>query len=95
MPGTWPTSSPGGWLIYDSTWPRSKLLDREDITVIGIPLSRLCNEAFRWCACAHSDEKHCLRWRVLAALLDIDLDIIKTLLEETFADKAHLIDSNM
>ena len=21
----------GGWLIYDSTWPRSKLLDRSDI----------------------------------------------------------------
>ncbi|MCH8135812.1 MAG: 2-oxoacid:acceptor oxidoreductase family protein, partial [Proteobacteria bacterium] len=38
--------SPGGWLIYDSTWPRSKLLDREDITVLGIPLSRMCNETF-------------------------------------------------
>jgi 2-oxoglutarate ferredoxin oxidoreductase subunit alpha len=37
---------PGGWLIYDSTWPRSTLLDRDDITVIGIPLSRLCNENF-------------------------------------------------
>ena len=37
---------PGGWLIYDSTWPRSKLLDREDITVIGIPFSKLCNETF-------------------------------------------------
>ena len=36
----------GGWLIYDSTWPRSKLLDREDINVIGIPLSKLCNENF-------------------------------------------------
>ena len=37
---------PGGWLIYDSTWPRSKLLDREDIQVLGVPLSRLCNEHF-------------------------------------------------
>jgi 2-oxoglutarate ferredoxin oxidoreductase subunit alpha len=27
--------SPGGWLIYDSTWPRSRLLDRGDITVLG------------------------------------------------------------
>ena len=36
----------GGWLIYDSTWPRSKLLDRDDITVIGIPFSKLCNENF-------------------------------------------------
>ena len=22
--------TPGGWLLYDSTWPRSKLLDRDD-----------------------------------------------------------------
>jgi 2-oxoglutarate ferredoxin oxidoreductase subunit alpha len=43
----------GGWLIYDSTWPRSKQLDREDITVIGIPFSRLCNESFDGrCCCA-------------------------------------------
>jgi 2-oxoglutarate ferredoxin oxidoreductase subunit alpha len=35
---------PGGCLVYDSTWPRSSLLNREDITIIGIPLSRMCNE---------------------------------------------------
>jgi 2-oxoglutarate ferredoxin oxidoreductase subunit alpha len=38
--------SSGGWLIYDSTWPRSKLLDRKDITVVGVPLCRMCTEAF-------------------------------------------------
>jgi 2-oxoglutarate ferredoxin oxidoreductase subunit alpha len=27
--------APGGWLVYDSTWPRSKLLDRDDVTVLG------------------------------------------------------------
>jgi 2-oxoglutarate ferredoxin oxidoreductase subunit alpha len=32
---------------------------------------------------------------VIAALLDVDLDIIKSLLEETFAAKQHLIASNM
>ena len=32
--------SPGGWLIYDSTWPRNKLLNRDDVTVLGIPLSQ-------------------------------------------------------
>ena len=36
----------GGWLIYDSTWPRGQQLGRDDITVIGIPFSRLCNENF-------------------------------------------------
>jgi len=30
----------GGFLIFDSTWPRSALLQRGDITVIGVPLAR-------------------------------------------------------
>src|SRR3981081_1680901 len=38
--------APGGYLVYDSTWPRPALLKREDITVLGVPLARLCNENF-------------------------------------------------
>src|SRR5210317_476393 len=30
--------APGGYLLYDSTWPRRKMLNRDDIHVIGIPL---------------------------------------------------------
>jgi len=37
---------PGGWLIYDSTWPRHKMLQRDDVTIIGIPLAKMCNEQF-------------------------------------------------
>ncbi|MCH9694745.1 MAG: 2-oxoacid:acceptor oxidoreductase subunit alpha [Gammaproteobacteria bacterium] len=85
---------PGGWLIYDSTWPRSTLLDRDDITVIGIPFSRLCNENFQG-ARARILMKNIAYVGAVAALLDIDLDVITALLEETFAAKAHLIDSNM
>ncbi len=86
--------SPGGWLIYDSTWPRSKLLDRDDITVLGIPLSRMCNEHFDG-ARARILMKNIAYVGAIAALLDIDLDIITTLLEETFATKQHLVASNM
>ncbi len=86
--------SPGGWLIYDSTWPRSKLLDRDDITVLGIPLSRMCNETFDG-ARARILMKNIAYVGVIAALIDIDLDIVTQLIEETFADKSHLIDSNM
>lgn len=85
---------PGGWLIYDSTWPRNQLLNREDITVIGIPFSKLCNESFDG-ARARILMKNIAYVGAIAALLDIDLDVITTLLEETFAAKAHLIDSNM
>ena len=71
-----------------------QLLNRDDITVIGIPLSRMCNEHFDG-ARARILMKNIAYVGVIAALLDIDLDIIKTLLEETFAAKQHLIDSNM
>jgi len=83
-----------GWLIYDSTWPRSRLLDREDITVFGVPLSRMCNEHFDT-ARARILMKNIAYVGVVAALLDIDLEVIKTLLQETFASKSHLVDSNL
>jgi len=86
--------TPGGWLIYDSTWPRSSFLDRDDITVIGIPFSRMCNEHFDG-ARARILMKNIAYVGAIAALLDIDVEIITTLLEETFADKKKLIDSNM
>ena len=85
---------PGGWLIYDSTWPRSTLLDRDDITVIGIPLSRLCNENFEGVR-ARILMKNIAYVGAIAALLDIDLNIISELLEETFASKKHLVKSNI
>jgi 2-oxoglutarate ferredoxin oxidoreductase subunit alpha len=84
----------GGWLIYDSTWPRSALLDRDDVTVLGIPLSRMCNEHFDG-ARARILMKNIAYVGAIAALLDIDLDIITALLEETFASKPKLIGSNM
>ncbi len=83
----------GGWLIYDSTWPRSKLLDREDINIIGIPLARMCNERFSGVR-SRILMKNIAYVGALAALLDIELDVIKTLLEETFATKKHLVESN-
>ncbi len=84
----------GGWLIYDSTWPRGKTLDRKDITVLGIPLSRMCNERFDGVR-ARILMKNIAYVGALSALLDIDLDVIKGLLEETFASKKHLIASNL
>jgi len=85
---------PGGWLIYDSTWPRSRLLDREDINVLGVPLSRMCNEHFNT-ARERILMKNIAYVGVVAALLDIDLEVIRNLLSETFASKAHLVESNL
>jgi 2-oxoglutarate ferredoxin oxidoreductase subunit alpha len=84
----------GGWLVYDSTWPRSRLLDREDITVLGIPLSKMCNEHFDGSR-ARILMKNIAYVGALAALVDIDLEVITGLLEETFAKKKHLVTSNL
>lgn len=84
----------GGWLIYDSTWPRSRLLEREDVTVLGVPLSRMCNEHFEG-ARARVLMKNIAYVGVLAALLEIDLEVITALLEETYASKQKLIGSNL
>src|SRR5215208_2149772 len=32
--------APGGWLLYDSSWPLSPSMVRSDITVLGIPLGQ-------------------------------------------------------
>jgi 2-oxoglutarate ferredoxin oxidoreductase subunit alpha len=85
--------APGGWLLYDSTWPRNALLDRDDISVIGIPLSRLCNERFDGVR-ARILMKNIAYVGAVAALIDIDLDVISRSLEETFASKKALIESN-
>src|SRR5210317_1689731 len=86
--------SPGGFLVYDSTWPRDRQLYRDDITVLGVPLAKMCNEAFS-VARIRILMKNVAYVGALAALMDIDLDVIKTLLEETFASKPKLVDSNL
>ncbi len=86
--------APGGYLLYDSTWPRRRELDRTDITVLGVPLAQLANEHFEG-ARARILMKNVCYVGALAALLDLDLDVIKKLLEETFAAKPQLVGSNL
>ncbi|MEM7282271.1 MAG: 2-oxoacid:acceptor oxidoreductase family protein, partial [Pseudomonadota bacterium] len=86
--------SPGGYLIYDSTWPRQRQLDRDDITVLGIPLSKMCNETFP-VARTRILMKNVAYVGALVALLDIDMEVIKGLLADMFGAKEHLIAANL
>jgi 2-oxoglutarate ferredoxin oxidoreductase subunit alpha len=86
--------APGGYLLYDSTWPRPALLKREDITVLGVPLAKLCNENFNGVRTRILMKNICYAG-ALAALLDLDLEQIRALLAETYAKKPQLVDSNM
>jgi 2-oxoglutarate ferredoxin oxidoreductase subunit alpha len=86
--------STGGYLIYDSTWPRSTLLQRDDITIIGVPLAKLCNENFQGVR-SRILMKNIAYAGVLAALLDIDMTKLKELLNETYGKKANLVAANL
>ncbi|MBM4197291.1 MAG: 2-oxoacid:acceptor oxidoreductase subunit alpha [Gammaproteobacteria bacterium] len=85
--------APGGYLIYDSTWPRVKQLARDDITILGVPLARMCNEKFTKVR-ERVLMKNIAYVGVLAALLELDMDVVRQLLQESFAGKPHLLDSN-
>jgi 2-oxoglutarate ferredoxin oxidoreductase subunit alpha len=86
--------APGGFLLYDSTWPRPVLLSRTDITVIGVPLARLCNENFTGVRTRILMKNICYAG-ALAALLNLDLGHVRALLGETYGRKPQLLESNM
>jgi 2-oxoglutarate ferredoxin oxidoreductase subunit alpha len=86
--------TPGGYLLYDSTWPRPDLHDRNDVTAIGVPLARMCNTAFDN-ARTRVLMKNMAYVGAVAALTGLDVDVIRSLVEEMFGTKAHLIDANM
>ncbi|HKT31863.1 MAG TPA: 2-oxoacid:acceptor oxidoreductase subunit alpha [Gammaproteobacteria bacterium] len=86
--------SAGGYLIYDSTWPRDKQLVREDVTVIGIPFAQLVNAEFENVR-ARVLMKNVCYLGALAALLELDMQVVEQLLKETFADKQKLIAGNL
>jgi 2-oxoglutarate ferredoxin oxidoreductase subunit alpha len=86
--------SSGGYFLYDSTWPRPALLKRDDITVLGVPLARLCNENFPGVRTRILMKNICYAG-VLAALCELDLEIIRTLLGETYSKKPQLLEANM
>ena len=85
--------SPGGYLVYDSTWPRDEQLRRERVTVLGIPLAKMVNENFDG-ARVRTLMKNIAYVGALCALMEIDRDIVRTLLEETFAAKPKLVEPN-
>ncbi len=83
----------GGWLLHDSTWPLDDRLRRPDITLLGIPLAQMCNEAFNGVR-ERILMKNIAYAGALAALLGIDTDVIKALLKEKYGRKPALIESN-
>src|SRR6476661_7611253 len=97
-PETWDEDiaeiEPGGYLLYDSTKPMPQSKFRDDIVVIGAPLTAICNRTY--------DDprqrqlfKNIIYLGVLSALLDMDVPAIEALIGEQFRGKDALIKPNL
>ena len=84
----------GGYLLYDSTRPMPATAFREDINVIGVPLTAICNKTY-------SDVrqrqlfKNIICLGVLSHLIDIDPKEIERLFSEQYRGKEALLGANM
>lgn len=97
-PQTWDKDlaeiEPGGYLLYDSSKPMPASRFRDDIHVMGVPLTDLC-------ATRYTDPrerqllKNIVYVGVLAAMLGIEPEVIATLLGEQYKGKAKLIQPNL
>ena len=83
----------GGWVLHDSSWPLPRGLERDDATFLGIPLARMAVDNFEG-ARTRILMKNICYVGALAALLNIDLDLVRELLHESFAAKKKLLDAN-
>jgi 2-oxoglutarate/2-oxoacid ferredoxin oxidoreductase subunit alpha len=85
---------PGGYFIYDNTKPLDLRLIRNDVTIMGIPLTRICNELYD-----DSRQRQLFRNVIyvgaLAALLDMDFAVLTGLVEDQFKGKEKLILPNI
>ena len=97
-PQTWDRDvkeiEPGGYLFYDSSKPMPDSKFRKDVNVVGVPLTQMCNSAY-------SDPrqrqlfKNIIYIGALAALLDIETQVVEQLLAEQFKGKDKLIAPNV
>ena len=84
---------PGGYLFYDNSKPLPKSRFRDDITVLGMPLTAICNATY-------SDPrqrqlfKNIMYVGALSQLLGIDAEVIEALIGEQYRGKEKLLVAN-
>ncbi len=97
-PQTWDADvaeiEPGGYLFYDSTKPLPKSKFRDDVHVIGMPLTEISNAVY-------PDPrqrqlfKNIIYVGALSVLLEVEAAVIETLFAEQYKGKEKLLDSNV
>ncbi len=85
---------PGGYFIYDNTKPLDLRLIRNDVNIIGLPLTRICNEQYKDPR-QRQLFKNVIYVGALAALLDMDFKVLTALVGDQFKGKEKLILPNI
>ncbi|HEY1799005.1 MAG TPA: 2-oxoacid:acceptor oxidoreductase subunit alpha [Stellaceae bacterium] len=97
-PQTWDQDiaeiEPGGYLFYDSTKPMPPSKFRDDINVIGAPLTEITNSTYTDMR-QRQLFKNIIYLGVLSALLDMDPAAIESLIGQQFRGKDALIQPNV
>jgi 2-oxoglutarate ferredoxin oxidoreductase subunit alpha len=97
-PQTWDQDlaeiEPGGYLFYDSTRSIPKSKFRDDIHVIGMPLTEICNREYTD-ARERQLFKNIIYVGALSALLDLDLKEVEKLIGEQYKGKEKLLEPNL
>lgn len=97
-PQTWAADvaeiSPGGYLFYDNSKPLPPSRFRDDVHVIGVPLTELCNNAYSEPR-QRQLFKNIVYIGALSVLLDMEFEVLEKLIGEQYKSKPKLLDSNV
>ncbi len=85
---------PGGYFVYDSTRSLPEDFQRTDITVIGIPMTDLCNQEVENPR-LRMLMKNIIYIGALAHLLDMGTEVFVESLKKQFGKKPHLAEPNI
>jgi 2-oxoglutarate/2-oxoacid ferredoxin oxidoreductase subunit alpha len=85
---------PGGYFIFDNTKPLDLRLVRNDVNIIGLPLTRICNEQYKDPR-QRQLFKNVIYVGALAALLDMDFKVLNNLVADQFKGKEKLVLPNI
>jgi 2-oxoglutarate ferredoxin oxidoreductase subunit alpha len=94
MPNDVASLKSGGYFLYDSTKKLHPEMIRDDVNYIGVPLMEICQREF-------TDPRQRLLFKnimyvgALAALLDIEFEVLEQLLSEQFKGKEKLVIPNV
>ncbi len=97
-PQTWDRDlkeiDPGGYLFYDSSKPLPKSKFREDVHVVGMPLTEICNQTYTD-ARERQLFKNIIYVGALASMIGVEPGVIAELIGEQYKGKEKLLKPNL